>query len=82
MCGRFVITSPPAALRQVFGYAEQPNFPPRFNVAPTEPGYWAMLLGAETRTHPIGRVYRFVSLGRQERDLVGYFIELESRLRG
>jgi putative SOS response-associated peptidase YedK len=37
MCGRFVITSPPAALRQVFGYAEQPNFPPRFNVAPTEP---------------------------------------------
>ena len=37
MCGRFVITSPPAALRQVFGYAEQPNFPPRFNVAPTQP---------------------------------------------
>ena len=52
------------------------------DVAPTEPGYWAMLLGAETRTHPIGRVYRFVSLGRQERDLVGYFIELEARLRG
>src|SRR4029078_9977104 len=38
MCGRFVITSPPAAIRQVFGYAEQPNFPPRFNVAPTQPG--------------------------------------------
>jgi putative SOS response-associated peptidase YedK len=37
MCGRFVITSPPAALRQVFGYAEQPNFPPRFNIAPTQP---------------------------------------------
>ena len=37
MCGRFVITSPPAALRQVFGYAEQPNFPPRYNVAPTQP---------------------------------------------
>ncbi|MBI5320539.1 SOS response-associated peptidase [Bradyrhizobium sp.] len=37
MCGRFVITSPPAAIRQVFGYAEQPNFPPRFNVAPTQP---------------------------------------------
>ena len=29
MCGRFVITSPPAALRQIFGYVEQPNFPPR-----------------------------------------------------
>jgi putative SOS response-associated peptidase YedK len=37
MCGRFVITTPPAALRQVFGYAEQPNFPPRFNIAPTQP---------------------------------------------
>jgi putative SOS response-associated peptidase YedK len=37
MCGRFVITSPPAALRQVFGYFEQPNFPPRFNIAPTQP---------------------------------------------
>jgi putative SOS response-associated peptidase YedK len=37
MCGRFVITSPPAALRQVFGYIEQPNFPPRHNIAPTQP---------------------------------------------
>lgn len=37
MCGRFVITSPPAALRQLFGYAEQPNFPPRHNIAPTQP---------------------------------------------
>jgi putative SOS response-associated peptidase YedK len=37
MCGRFVITSPPAALRQIFGYAEQPNFPPRHNIAPTQP---------------------------------------------
>jgi len=37
MCGRFVITSPPAALRQIFGYTEQPNFPPRHNIAPTQP---------------------------------------------
>jgi putative SOS response-associated peptidase YedK len=37
MCGRFVITSPPAAIRQVFGYVEQPNFPPRHNIAPTQP---------------------------------------------
>jgi putative SOS response-associated peptidase YedK len=34
MCGRFVI---PYALRQMFGYAEQPNFPPRHNIAPTQP---------------------------------------------
>jgi putative SOS response-associated peptidase YedK len=37
MCGRFVITSPPEALRQIFGYEEQPNFPPRHNIAPTQP---------------------------------------------
>lgn len=37
MCGRFVITSPPEALRQAFGYVEQPNFPARYNIAPTQP---------------------------------------------
>ncbi|MDB5616277.1 SOS response-associated peptidase [Tardiphaga sp.] len=37
MCGRFVITSAPEALRQVFAYIEQPNFLARYNVAPTQP---------------------------------------------
>jgi putative SOS response-associated peptidase YedK len=37
MCGRYVIISPPEALRQLFGYSEQPNFPPRNNIAPTQP---------------------------------------------
>ncbi|QUS38441.1 SOS response-associated peptidase [Tardiphaga alba] len=37
MCGRFVITSAPEALRRVFGYTAQPNFPPRHNIAPTQP---------------------------------------------
>ena len=37
MCGRFAVTSPPEALRRAFGYAERPNFPPRYNVAPTQP---------------------------------------------
>ncbi len=37
MCGRFVIISPPEALRRLFGYAEQPNMPPRHNIAPTQP---------------------------------------------
>lgn len=37
MCGRIVITSAPEAIRQLFGYIEQPNFPPRYNVAPTQP---------------------------------------------
>lgn len=37
MCGRYVISSPPAAIRALFRYGEQPNFPPRYNVAPTQP---------------------------------------------
>jgi len=37
MCGRYVIKTPPDLLRGIFNYAEQPNFPPRYNVAPTQP---------------------------------------------
>lgn len=37
MCGRYVILSTPDAIRALFGYAELPNFPPRYNVAPTQP---------------------------------------------
>lgn len=37
MCGRYAITSAPEAIRALFGYVGQPNFPPRFNIAPTQP---------------------------------------------
>jgi len=37
MCGRYTLTSAPEALRALFRYEEQPNFPPRYNVAPTQP---------------------------------------------
>ena len=37
MCGRYSLTSPPEAVRQLFGYEERPNFPPRYNIAPTQP---------------------------------------------
>jgi putative SOS response-associated peptidase YedK len=37
MCGRYAIVADPKALREMFGYAEMPNFPPRYNVAPTQP---------------------------------------------
>lgn len=37
MCGRYAITSPPEAIKALFRYGEQPNFPPRHNVAPTQP---------------------------------------------
>ena len=37
MCGRYAITLPPEAVRAFFDYVEQPNFPPRYNIAPTQP---------------------------------------------
>jgi putative SOS response-associated peptidase YedK len=37
MCGRYAITKPPEAMRALFAYREQPNFPPRYNIAPTQP---------------------------------------------
>ena len=37
MCGRYVISSAPDVIRRLFGYVDQPNFPPRYNVAPTQP---------------------------------------------
>ena len=37
MCSRYSLTSPPEAVRAYFGYGDTPNFPPRFNIAPTQP---------------------------------------------
>jgi putative SOS response-associated peptidase YedK len=37
MCGRYAVTSAPEAIRALFGYSEQPDFPPRYNIAPTQP---------------------------------------------
>ena len=37
MPGRFSVTSPPETLRAFFGYSEEPDFPPRYNIAPTQP---------------------------------------------
>lgn len=37
MCSRYSFTSPPEAVRALFKYLQQPNFPPRNNIAPTQP---------------------------------------------
>ena len=37
MCGRYTVTTTPEVLRALFRYEEQPNFPPRYNIAPTQP---------------------------------------------
>lgn len=37
MCGRFSLTATPEDVRALFAYIDQPNFPPRYNIAPTQP---------------------------------------------
>jgi putative SOS response-associated peptidase YedK len=37
MCGRYLITTAPEAMRRLFRYLEEADFPPRYNVAPTQP---------------------------------------------
>ncbi len=37
MCGRYALTLPPDAVRAYFGYVDQPNFPARFDIRPTQP---------------------------------------------
>ncbi|HZL31424.1 MAG TPA: SOS response-associated peptidase [Pseudolabrys sp.] len=37
MCGRYTLTSAPQNIRALFCYDEQPNFPARYNIAPTQP---------------------------------------------
>ncbi len=37
MCSRFSQTTPPDAVRSYFGYRNRPNFPPRYNIAPSQP---------------------------------------------
>jgi putative SOS response-associated peptidase YedK len=36
MCGRYAVTLPPEAMATLFGSADRPNLPPRWNVAPTQ----------------------------------------------
>lgn len=37
MCSRYSLTSLPEAVRSYFGYRQAAEFPPRYNIAPTQP---------------------------------------------
>lgn len=36
MCGRYSLTSPPEVMRRLFGLTTTPNYPARYNIAPTQ----------------------------------------------
>lgn len=37
MCGRFVLTTSPRELARIYRFADYPEMPPRYNIAPTQP---------------------------------------------
>ncbi len=37
MCGRFTLSTPPKAVADLFGLADVPDLPPRYNIAPSQP---------------------------------------------
>ena len=37
MCGRFVLTATPEELEALYGIVDAEDFPPRYNIAPTQP---------------------------------------------
>jgi hypothetical protein len=67
-----------ALLSEILGRALSAEW---VDIGPSEPGYWAMVVPPGSRTYPIARVYRFVSLGHKARDLVSYYLDLEARSR-
>lgn len=60
MSGRFALTVEPTTLRERFGFVETPDFPPRYNIAPTQP---IAIVCAETRDAVTTRHFRLVRWG-------------------
>jgi hypothetical protein len=51
------------------------------DIAPSDLGYWAMVVPPSTRVWPFGRILRLIAMQHKERDLVAYFLELQARAR-
>lgn len=51
------------------------------DIAPSDVGYWAMVVPPATRVWPFGRLLRFIAKAHKERDLVAYYLELEARAK-
>lgn len=49
MCARYQLTSPAEAVRDYFGHAPAEPFPPRYNIAPTQPVHIVRRSAASTR---------------------------------
>ncbi len=61
MCGRYSLTTPMEAVRQLFNFPERPNLAPRVNIAPSQE-VAAVRLGTEGAGQGSGAGRHFVSL--------------------
>jgi putative SOS response-associated peptidase YedK len=60
MPGRYALISPPDVVRGHFDYDEQPDFPPRYNIAPTQP---IAIVAAAPYAHGGKRHFRLMRWG-------------------
>jgi hypothetical protein len=51
------------------------------DIAPSDLGYWAMVVPPDTRVWPFGRILRLISMQHKERDLVAYYYEVQARTK-
>lgn len=55
MCGRFAMMVPPARMPLLYGIEDAPEFPPRHNIAPTQP----ILVVLDDHGHRVSRLMRW-----------------------
>jgi putative SOS response-associated peptidase YedK len=60
MCGRYLLATSPEEVAAMFGYPERPNFPVRYNIAPTQP--IAIVIAADGQSPP-ARAFRLARWG-------------------
>lgn len=60
MCGRYILATSPEEVAAMFGYPERPNFPVRYNIAPTQP--IAIVVAADGQSPP-ARSFRLARWG-------------------
>jgi hypothetical protein len=51
------------------------------DIAPSDLGYWAMVVPPATRVWPFGRILRLIAMQHKERDLVSYYLEVQARAK-
>lgn len=66
MCGRYSVTLPPEAIRELFRVATRLNLQPRYNVAPTQE---VPVIGLDEKGERAVKMFRWGLVPRWSKDL-------------